>query len=104
MGVLPRNPPSDSVLDPGIAYAVRVLQQAGISTFESCEGESGHCFPEPTVRFHGTNSDGLRAVAAALTGGLPVSALRRYWDLIDNELTGPHWEMTFAPSVRALRD
>ena len=80
-------------LDDGIREAVRILQAAGIETFESCEGGAGHCFPEPTVRFHGYREEGFRALAVAASSGLQVSALRRYWSVIDGEPTGPHWEM-----------
>lgn len=31
----------------------------GIETFESCQGGSGHSFPEPTVRFEGGLAEGL---------------------------------------------
>lgn len=85
--------PHDHVLDPGIAPAVAVLQQAGVETFESCEGGEGHAFLEPTVRFHGGRYEGLRALAAALQAGLPVRALRRVYDVHDGEPTGPVWEM-----------
>lgn len=85
----------DPPLDPGIADAVGVLLAAGIETFESCEGGVGHAFPAPTIRFHGYRQDGLRALAAAQEAGLPVSALRRVWDVIDGEPTGPHWEIVF---------
>ncbi len=87
----------DPPLDAGIANAVEILQAAGVETFESCEGGTGHSFPEPTVRFHGERSEGMRALAAVQAHALPVSALRRIWDVIDGELTGPHWEMTFLP-------
>lgn len=83
-------------LDPGIKPAVRILMQAGIETFESCEGGAGHAFREPTVRFHGHREDGFRALAVVLQSGFTVVALRRTWDIIDGEPTGPHWEMTFA--------
>jgi len=82
-------------LDPGITRAVEVLEDVGIETFESCEGGSGHAFPEPTVRFHGDRSEGYRALAAALQAGLPVSELRRVWPAVNGEPTGPHWELTF---------
>jgi hypothetical protein len=82
-------------LDPGIAQAVRVLVEEGIETFESCEGGVGHAFPEPTVRFHGHREEGFRALAAVLRNGLRVSALRRYWAVIDGEPAGPHWELVF---------
>jgi hypothetical protein len=82
-------------LDPGIVEAVRVLRDAGIETFESCEGGPGHAYPEPTVRFYGGRSQGFNALAAVLVSGLNVSALRRTWPINDGEPTGPWWEMTF---------
>lgn len=84
----------DPALDPGIMDAVEVLRNAGIETFESCEGGNGHAYPEPTIRFHGHPSEGFRACAVALEAGLDVLALRRVWDILDQELTGPWWEMT----------
>ena len=91
----------DPPLDPGIAHAVEVLRGAGVETFESCQGGPGHAYPEPTVRFHGEQPEGYRAVAAALYAGLRVSELRRVWPLERGELTGPWWELTFAPSLPA---
>jgi hypothetical protein len=82
-------------LDPGIAQAVLALRQAGVETFESCEGGAGHAYPEPTVRFHGGTHEGFRALAAAMQAGLNVAALRRTWPINDGEPTGPWWEMTF---------
>src|SRR5437762_4417986 len=82
-------------LDRVISYAVKVLRDAGIETYESCEGGDGHAFPEPTVRFFGASGEGLRAVAVAFQFGLPVSELRRFWSVIEGELRGPNWEMTF---------
>lgn len=82
-------------LDSGIAPAVRVLVNCGVETFESCEGGKGHCFPEPTVRFHGGQGEGMRALGIALQHGLKPTAVRRYWSIEDGEPHGPHWEMTF---------
>ena len=87
-------------LDAGIARAVQVLALGGIETFESCQGGAGHAYPEPTVRFHGDHSEGWRALAVALQAGLPVRGLRRIWDVIDAQPTGPHWELVFAPHPR----
>jgi hypothetical protein len=84
-------------LDPGICDAVIALASGGIETFESCEGGKGHSFPEPTVRFEGGSSEGLRAMAVALAKGLPVLRLRRVWGVIDGTMHGPWWEMTFDP-------
>jgi hypothetical protein len=87
--------PLDS-LDPGIREAVVRLRQAGIETFESCQGGDAHSYPEPTVRFHGDRSEGFRALAAVLGKyGLEVYALRRIWTLNDGEPTGPYWELVF---------
>jgi hypothetical protein len=88
-------PPVDLELDRGIRHYVLVLRSGGIETFESCEGGDGHSYPEPTIRFHGNNGEGFKALSIALTFGLPVLAVRRTWDVIEGELTGPWWEMTF---------
>lgn len=85
----------DPPLDPGIAEAVRVLRDAGVETFESCEGGRGHPFPVPTVRFHGDKTEGFRALSAALQLGLEVAELRRVWSVQDMEPVGPVWELTF---------
>jgi hypothetical protein len=82
-------------VDAGIRREVTILSQNGIETFESCEGGPGHTFPEPTVRFCGSRAQGLRAVAIALEHGLSPSGLRRYYYLLDGELVGPDWEITF---------
>jgi hypothetical protein len=82
-------------LDPGIAPYVDALDAAGIETFESCQGGDDHAFAEPAIRFHGNRGEGFRALALAITYGLPVSELRRYWQIVDGEPEGPHWELTF---------
>lgn len=89
----------DPPLDCGIALAVHVLATAGVETFESCEGGRGHAYPEPTVRFHGDQAEGLRALSAAMRARLPVRELRRVWPVLDNEPTGPWWELTFHPTT-----
>jgi len=89
-------------LDAGIAPAVKILRDAGIETYESCEGGPGHSFPEPTIRFYGGRAEGYRAAGIALRLGLPVFEIRRFWSVIDGELTGPNWEMTFFPKSKLL--
>ena len=89
-------------LDRGIAYAVKVLNEGGVETFESCEGGDGHAFAEPIVRFHGGPGAGLLAVARALECGLPAAELRRSWRVVNGELEGPFWELTFSPRTRLL--
>jgi hypothetical protein len=87
----------DPPLDPGIFPLVEVLRADQVETFESCEGGSGHAYPEPTVRFHGDHAEGYRALAVAMRAGLPVKELRRVWPVNDGEPTGPWWELTFRP-------
>jgi hypothetical protein len=80
-------------LDRGIVPAVRILRDAGIETYESCEGGEGHVRREPTVWFHGQPTEGLRAVSVALSHGLRIRELRRCWSVDDGELTGPYWTL-----------
>lgn len=84
-------------LDPGIKQYVEALVAERIETFESCEGGDGHCYPEPTVRFRGDQSEGFRALAVAIRARSPVNALRRTWPIYENGPTGPWWELTFYP-------
>src|SRR5688500_9397102 len=84
-------------LDSGIADQVEVLCAAGVETFESCEGGSGHAYPEPTVRFYGDQAEGFRALSVAMRAGLGPTELRRVWPILDEEPTGPWWELTFVP-------
>jgi hypothetical protein len=74
---------------------VDALRDAGIETFESCEGGDGHSFPQPAVRFAGAPDEGFRAVAVAVDYCFPVRAIRRYWTIMDGEPHGPDWEITF---------
>lgn len=90
--------PADERLDAGIAPYVNILRAASIETYASCQGGLGHAYLEPTIRFHGEQSEGLRALAVALQHGLPVDKLGRIWVIIDGEPTGPHWELTFDAS------
>lgn len=89
--------PYDS-LDEGIRDAVRVLADANVETFESCQGGEGHAYPEPTVRFAGERAEGFRALSVALQAGLNVLHLRRIWRIDDGEPTGPWWEMVILPT------
>lgn len=85
----------DPPLDPGIAPIVLSLVEGGVETFESCEGHAGHAFLEPTVRFHGDDAEGFRALSVAMAKGLPVMELRRAWRAEGTGPVGPWWEMTF---------
>ena len=93
----------DPPLDQGIKRYVEVLFAAGVETYESCQGGEGHCYPEPTIRFHGERSEGFKALAIAREHDFPVRSIRRAWPIIDGEPTGPCWEMTFyVPGAAAV--
>jgi hypothetical protein len=94
---------SQPPLDEGIREIVIALISNGVEAFESCEGGHGHSFPEPTVRFEGASSEGLRAVSVALENGLPIRALRRVWSFKNDLIHGPWWEMTFWPTKGSLQ-
>jgi hypothetical protein len=85
----------DPPLDEGIRTAVEILIDNGVETFESCEGGEGHAYSDPTIRFHGDMSEGIRALAVAMKYCLGVVALRRVWPILDDEPTGPWWELVF---------
>ena len=89
-------------LDAGIAGAVLILRAAGVETFESCEGGTWpeHSFPKPTVRFHGNAGAGHFALGVAISNALPVSELRRTWDIDGECPTGPYWELVFRKQVK----
>jgi hypothetical protein len=87
--------------DIGIREKVKFLLENGVETYESCEGGEGHCFPEPTIRFHGSRAEGFRALAVALQSDLKVAELKRIWIINDGEPTGAWWEMTFTPTKQA---
>lgn len=88
-------------LDPGIGGYVRALRDAGVETYESCEGGPGHALPDPTVRFHGERAAGWHALAAAQAIGMPVLELRWTWPINDGEPSGPYWELVFRARAAA---
>lgn len=88
----------DSPLDVGIARTVWKLREAGVETFESCEGTEGHTHREPTVRFYGGAGAGWHALSVCYNHDLPVKALRHVWQLEDGVPAGPFWELVFTPT------
>jgi hypothetical protein len=79
---------------------VKILQAAGVETFESCEGGPGHAYTEATIKFSGSKvSAGWHALGVCLDHGLPVRRLSRTWDILDVHIpTGPYWEIVFSYS------
>lgn len=86
-------------LDPGIRDLVVALNSAGIGTEESCQGGTGHCFPDHGwVSFHGSQSEALRAVAVVLDTPWKLHELRQRWRYTeDGLLIGPEWFLILAP-------
>lgn len=84
-------------LDEEIREFVVTLIANGVETFESCEGGRGHCYAEPTIRFEGDSSEGLRALSVALAHGMPVKQLKRSWGVLEKMVHGPWWELIFYP-------
>jgi hypothetical protein len=80
-------------LDLGIAWAVKVLRDGGVETYESCEGGQGHAYPYPCVRFYGTDAAGWHALSIAITYRLPIRNLARIWTIERDKPDGPIWEL-----------
>jgi hypothetical protein len=89
-----------SPLDAGIAFAVAVLQDANVKTFESCEGAAGHAFYQPTVRFTGSHFVATRAFEACVKAELPIDCISKIWPCVDKTMAGPYWQITFHHSGR----
>jgi hypothetical protein len=88
-------------IDMGIVRAVKVLRDAGIHTIESCEGGSGHSYPEPTVKFSGGPARGWQALGILMDYGLPVHRIGQVWTMTYGRPTGPDWIVTFREKLEA---
>jgi hypothetical protein len=88
-------PEVDMEIDLGVRRWVLILRANGVETFESCQGGEGHAMPEPTIKFFGSSWAGYRAFAIAMEHGMPVLDLRHVYSVVDGQLQGPWWEMTF---------
>jgi len=87
-------------IDELILPAVKILNEYGFKTFESCQGGQGHSFFEPTVRFEGSEFDLIRAYEICELCGLPVYQARRVFRKTpvykkDNTPIGDVWETPF---------
>lgn len=91
-----------SDVDAGIRPAVRALREAGVETFESCEGGGHHAYPEPTVRFHGDAGAGWKALGVLIELDFPIGSLRRTWPYTYGASTGPYWEVTFVRKLNSI--
>ncbi len=88
------NPHADPNLESGVKDAVIVLINNGIFTYESCQGgDKGHLYKEPTIRFNGDRTEGMKAYHILVSNGFSVVSISRIWINVDEELTGPNWEI-----------
>lgn len=91
-----------SDIDEGIVGAVRILIDNGVDTFESCAGWGNgkyhgeeHCFPEPTVRFHGDIFECIRVLDICEKHHLAVLDARLCVRKIDGVLDKLFCEVVF---------
>jgi hypothetical protein len=75
--LFPSTPAYPDNVDALILPAVKLLNENGFKTFESCQGGEGHAFGEPTIRFEGSEFDLIRAYEICQFYQLPVSEVRR---------------------------
>jgi hypothetical protein len=70
-----------AALDPGIAFAVRVLHANGYETCQSCQGGEGHSYNHPTVdmRARADDAEGFGALRALTDYGIEVRQLSLVW-------------------------
>ncbi len=83
----------DNVLDDGIRRLVRMLRYHGVETLQSCEGGTGHAYPEPTVDFAGDEGAGLYALGITLSMGFKVQCLNRHYTVSHGEITETYWQI-----------
>lgn len=89
-----------NALDDGILGVVKVLREAGIDTFHSCQGGPSHSSEKPEVRFHGDENEGFRAEEVTTAAGYQVFEICRFWySNSQGERLGPYWEITFVPGA-----
>ncbi|MDP4148912.1 MAG: hypothetical protein Q8937_08140 [Bacteroidota bacterium] len=86
-------------IDEKIRPAVDILNDHGFVTIESCEGTEGHGYPEPTVRFEGTEFDLIRAYEVCAAYNLCVLEVKRVYrkctsiyDKSGQKILGMGWE------------
>jgi hypothetical protein len=82
-------------VDVGIVRAVRVLRESGLRTIESCQGGSGHSYPEPTIEFEATRAGGWHALSVLMDFGFPIKRIGQMWSMTEGVPTGPVWHVTF---------
>jgi hypothetical protein len=85
------------LMDPGIIRVVRLLQEAGVETCQSCQGGEGHAYEWPAVD---VTHEPWKALDVANGYGIPVSRIAHTWN-IDPDRGEPYdasfWRIAFEP-------
>lgn len=81
---------------PTLEQIVEMLKLYGVRVWHWEEAVEGTAVPTHLVKFWGGDSDGMKAVAIAVTRGLKIEHLKRVWSFWDNnKLQGNgSWELT----------
>lgn len=90
-----RIPPDYRKLDPKISLLVKRLWDAGVHTYESCQGGTGHASREPFIKLYGVPADQWRALAVCQDYGFDVRTISRTWDIDNGEPSGPYTLIVF---------
>lgn len=87
-------------LDSGICFPVKVLHAYGIETCQSCEGGSGHSYPEPTVDLLGSPRErpGFAALHYLEAYGLEVASVSQVWNVAQGLIHETVWRIVFQKS------
>lgn len=85
---------STEPMDPGIICAVRIFQEGGIETCQSCQGGEGHSYEWPTVDIY---SAPWKALDIANDFGLPVVAISERFGVVDGRPAEHFWRIEFSP-------
>ena len=86
--------------DPEIIPILRILNENGIKTFESCQGGIEHAFGKPTIRFHGNYDTAMKVMNLCNQHNFSINYFRKYYvyeSPYENiyEFKGPRWEVIF---------
>lgn len=85
---------SSQPMDPGIICAVRIFQEHGIETCQSCQGGDGHSYEWPTVDIYGAP---WKALDVANNYRLPVLAVSERFGIVDGRPVEHFWRIEFRP-------
>ena len=89
-------------VDKGIVNELKILNNYGIRTCQSCEGGVGHAFGKPTIDFFGDIKEGYKVYNIAIKHKLNVDYLVRIYNIDDNELKQVDWGIVFKKTKHKL--